>query len=434
MGIVRPFWGLCGYLFLVFLQPEWIWRFEGLNRVDFSYQKIIIGSIVIGVMLNLSEGNGLLKHRLFTLSAGTLVFIAWLSSFGSIQSTSSSVYFDVLWKSVLIMVILFHLTDSPKKVTLVFGAMTAGAFYNSFRLHDDYFAVGWCRWIRDSWGYKGDSNVICLFEMPCIAAGIAVFFASRNTYARVLAGISVFLLVHQVFILESRGAMLGLVALGLMLFTMIPKTPKVLLLVFVLSSAVAFVAGPPVVKEFSSIFLSQEERDASAESRFKLWSASLKIALDNPLLGVGPNAGQFAIPGYEPIYSGLAAKHPHNVFFEIASGCGFIALAAFLTLGAVPVLLALRIRRKYRGIRDPDLQLLTLIPIVGMPAIAVTGFFCGGGMVESMYYFSGISLGGLVAYERHLEQMIDEEALSEDSEGEVVDFDVDQEDPELMTV
>jgi hypothetical protein len=180
MGIARPFWGICGYLFLVFLQPEWIWRFEGLNRADFSYQKIIIGSIVIGVMLNLSEGNGLRRYRVLAWGAIALVFIAWLSSLGSIQPSSSALYFDVLWKSLLIMVILFHLTDTPKKAILLLGAMTAGAFYNSFRMHEDYISIGWCRWVRDSWGYKGDSNVICLFEMPCIATGVAFFFFTRK--------------------------------------------------------------------------------------------------------------------------------------------------------------------------------------------------------------------------------------------------------------
>ncbi len=434
MGIARPFWGICGYLFLVFLQPEWIWRFEGLNRADFSYQKIIIGSIVIGVMLNLSEGNGLRRYRVLAWGAIALVFIAWLSSLGSIQPSSSALYFDVLWKSLLIMVILFHLTDTPKKAILLLGAMTAGAFYNSFRMHEDYISIGWCRWVRDSWGYKGDSNVICLFEMPCIATGVALFFASRNTYAKILGGLSAFLLVHQIFILESRGAMLGLVSMGMVLFAMIPKTPKVLFLVFVLSAAVAFVAGPPVVREFSSIFANQEERDVSADSRFKLWSAATRIGLDNPLLGVGPYAGQFAIPKYEPLYGGMEAKHPHNIFFEILSGCGFIALAVYLTLGLLPVLVALRMRRRYSGLRDPDLQLLTLIPIIGIPGIAITGFFCGSGMIESVYYFIGISLGGLVSYERELEERLNQDSVPDSSQEDLFESEFEEEVAELTGV
>ena len=434
MGIARPFWGLCGYLFLVFLQPEWIWRFEGLTPSNFTYQKSIIISIGIGVLLNLSEGNGLLKHRAFVLCAGTLVFITWLSSFFTIQPAMSALYFDVLWKSVLIMILVFHLTDSPRKAVMVLGAMSIGAFYNSLRMHEYYLAIGWCRWVSESWGYKGDSNVICLFEMPCIVAGVALFFASRSTYVRVLAGISAFLLIHQIFILESRGAMLGLVSMGLVLFVMIPKTPRFLSLVFVLITAIAFIAGPPVVKEFSSIFASKEQRDSSADSRFILWSASVRIGMDHPWLGVGPYAGQFAIPKYEPLYEGIEAKHPHNIFFEVLTGCGFIALAVYLTLGMLPLLMALRMRRRYPIARDPDLQFLTLIPIIGAPAIAVTGMFCGSGMMESVYYFIGVSLGSLVSYERVLEERLNQEPLPDSSQEDQFDFEDEEEVPELTGV
>lgn len=399
--------------------------------MDFSYQKIIIVPVVIGVLLNLSEGNGIRKRPLFILSAVTLVFITWLSSLISIRPASSALYFDVLWKSVLIMVILYHLADSPKKAIILLGAMTAGALYNSFRLHEDYLAIGWCRWIRDSWGYKGDSNVICLFESPCIAISIVLFFFSRSILIKAFAGVSAFLLVHQVFILESRGAMLGLVGMGLMLFVMIPKSPKILFLFSILVSAVAFVAGPPVVREFSSIFAKQEDRDLSADSRFRVWSASLRIALDNPLLGVGPYAGQFAIPNYEPLYSGMDAKHPHNIFFELVSGCGFIALAAYLALGALPFFEALQLRRRYRGIRAPDLQMVMLLPIIGIPGIAITGFFCGSGMLESVYYFIGISVGALNACEREIDNRITAGTLTDTVPEETLDFEIEEETPEL---
>ena len=36
--------------------------------------------------------------------------------------------------------------------------------------------------------------------------------------------------------------------------------------------------------------------------------------------------------------------------------------------------------------------------------MALTGMFCGSGMMESMYYFVGISLGSLVAYKKYLDE------------------------------
>ena len=433
-GFVRPFWAICGYLFLVFLQPEWIWRFEGLDRLDFSYQKKIIICITIGVFFNLSDGNGFWRKPLLALSGGALVFITWLSSFISNNPQMSELYFDVLWKSVLIMMFLFHLTDSLKKFVFVFGAMTLGCFYNAYRMHDDYVSIGWCRWVRDSWGYKGDSNVICLFEMPCLAFSLCLFFFTKSIYLRVFALLSTFILVHQSFILESRGAMLGIAVMALIVFGSIRKTPKVFFLTFCLSVAVIFVAGPPVLNEFSSIFAEKEVRDVSAESRFMLWSAALRIAIDHPLLGVGPYGGQFVIPQYEPMYKDLFAKHPHNIFLEVASGCGLIALTAFCTICMMPVFAAMRLRKKFRRVREPDLEFLTLVPLVGVPGIALTGFFCGSGMMESIYYFVGISMGGLASYERWLDNRLAEDATLETSDPQPLDYVFDEEETALSGV
>ena len=95
LGFIRPFWALCGYLFLLFLQPEFIWRFEGLAGL--SYQQPMIVCIIIGVLLNLPQGNGF--HRNLVLLAGglSLVLVMWVSSLYSIRPTVSENYYDILF-------------------------------------------------------------------------------------------------------------------------------------------------------------------------------------------------------------------------------------------------------------------------------------------------------------------------------------------------
>jgi O-antigen ligase len=432
LGIVRPFWALCGYLFLVFLQPEWIWRFEGL--AGFSYQKTLILCILLGVLFHLSNGNGFRRNLFFLFSSGVFVLIAWISMTGSIQPFLSVPYFDVVWKSVLIMLVLFHTLDTPKKAMIVSVSMVAGSFYNAFRLNDDYLAVGWCRWVRDNWGFKGDSNVICLFEMPCIAISAALLISAKSKYLKIFSALSLLVHVHMVFILESRGAMLGLVTMAIIGFVFIPKSPKTLLVTLLVVLSVAVVAGPPVVKEFSSIFAAKEQRDVSADSRFKLWRAAFLIASDYPFLGVGPYAGQYLIPKYERDYAYLELKHPHNIFLEIASGCGFPALFFYLCLFIMPMVMSWKLRRQYYNPNDQFLQFITIAPLIGFPAMAITGFFCGSGMMESVYYYIGICLGGLVSY-RRLKIQADQDNEEEDPIMEwVEDFDEGIESPEFANL
>jgi len=398
LGIIRPFWALCGYLLLIFLQPEWIWRFEGL--AGFSYQKTLIVCILIGALLNISNGNGFSRNLFFLFSSGVFILLTWISMIGSIRPLLSIPYFDVLWKSVLIMLVLFHTLDTPKKAMIASIAMVAGSFYNAFRLNDDYIAVGWCRWVRDNWGYKGDSNVICLFEMPCIAISVALLVSAKSKYLKIFSALSLIVHVHAVFILESRGAMLGLVIMAIIAFGFIPKSPKTLLITLLVVLAVAVIAGPPVVKEFTSIFAAKEQRDASADSRFKLWKAAFLIASDYPILGVGPYAGQYLIPKYDIDYANLELKHPHNIFLEIASGCGFPSLFLYLCLFTMPMVMAWNLRRQFYNPNDQFLQFVTIAPLIGFPAMAMTGLFCGSGMMESVYYYVGICLGGIVSYRR----------------------------------
>ncbi len=78
---------------------------------------------------------------------------------------------------------------------------------------------------------------------------------------------------------------------------------------------VSIIAGPPVIKEFSSIFATAEERDESADSRFKLWKAATMITLDNPIFGVGGGATQYVIPKYERLTL-ICKRSTHTIFFS----------------------------------------------------------------------------------------------------------------------
>jgi hypothetical protein len=91
-------------------------------------------------------------------------------------------------------------------------------------------------------------------------------------------------------------------------------------------------------------------------------------------------------------------------------------------------------RRRYSGLRDPDLQLLSIIPIIGIPGIAITGFFCGSGMIESVYYFIGISMGGLVSYERELKERLSQDSTPDSDQEDLFESEFEEEVAELSVV
>jgi O-antigen ligase len=396
-GIFRPFWGLAGYLFLLYLQPEWIWRYEGLYEL--KYQKYCAICLLVGTVIQGSKGSRLRGWAAVSMSAmfGFLA-LAWLSSQNSVSTGLSSFYVDVLWKTVLIAFVIVKLLDTPRKAVQLMWAVILGCGFNSLRLNEDYFTTGVTRFINDSWGLKGDNNVYTLFVFPAMTSSAVLAFTSKDIKYRALAGFIALLLVHQLMLLESRGGMLGAVLSGTLLFFMIRKTWFTYAALFLGISAVLFLAGPQVQKEFLSIFAAKEERDASAESRFALWRAAVNITLDYPLLGVGPNAGQVMIPKYAIEYSEMDNKHPHNVFLEVSSGCGIPAVMLFLAFLLIPYWRFFSFRNKYVT-QSEFASSISLSALITVPGFCLSALFAGGGMIESVYLFVAIWTGGFLSIE-----------------------------------
>lgn len=68
---------------------------------------------------------------------------------------------------------------------------------------------------------------------------------------------------------------------------------------------------------------------ATIQERYELWSGGIEMALDNPIIGVGP--GNFArLIGIYQV--GKSKLPPHNTLIAIAAEAGFIGLALFVML------------------------------------------------------------------------------------------------------
>ena len=127
----------------------------------------------------------------------------------------------------------------------------------------------------------------------------------------------------------------------------------------------------------------EEERDSSAESRFYLWQAGLRITQDYPILGVGPNATRKLVPLPQYYEGGLpqSSKALHNLFFDISTGMGVPGLLMFSGFLFLPIWHCYRHRRTV----DDDLRLPCLAVMAGIPGYAVASMFSSGVLFETGY-------------------------------------------------
>ena len=178
----------------------------------------------------------------------------------------------------------------------------------------------------------------------CVAA--LVFTFSRGGYAAFAIGLSVACLVllpglQPVAVRRWAGP---LVAAG------VAVTVAVGLIVLVWQPAGEVASR--VVERTASI---ADAREGSNRAHLDLWTVGLRIAIDHPVLGTGPDSYALVFPEYRDIVlpAESAAKmarfrpeSPHNVYLAIASGSGFPALAAFVVLVGSCLVLGLRAVRR----------------------------------------------------------------------------------------
>jgi O-antigen ligase len=404
-GILRPKFGIAGYLFLLYLQPDWNWRWEGLYGIQ--YQKYLVISCAIGLLLHGLGKNMLLGWR--SVSLGCLIcFVAWCAvsyAFSSMPEISS-VYFDVLWKTAFVSYLIAKLAESPEDAILIGWAIVIGSGYNALRINEDYFSTGVTRYVNNNWGYKGDSNVYTLFTFPALVLAAVLSLTSSRWYLKIFASSIAILHVHQLMLLESRGGLLGAGFSASIFLVFVRKNFYVNTAILVGMIAVSLLAGPPVVKEFRSIFAAEEERDSSAASRLTLWRVTTEIFFDNPIVGVGPNVTQFLIPKHLPEYADLEAKHPHNFILEIGSGMGVPGVIAILGFLGIPYYIVFMRRKSFLSKGDCS-ESLALFSISMLPGFALASLFAGGAMIESIYFFAALVFC-LIRSENSAETELDE--------------------------
>ncbi len=327
--------GLAGFYVFVFLEPEWNWRWS--IPAGSNFQKYIGAAVILGFLISGMRGNrfrGWLGLSVYSLMG--FLGLAYVSSLQSINEAFSTYYLDIIGKVILVAIICIRVVNDPKKAWMLLWVMVVSQGYNAFRINEQYFLDGYSLYAFRDWGFKGDNNLYSIFTVPSIGGAFALAIHSTKNWQRALAGSILILQIHQLMLMQSRGTMIGAVFSAALGFLLMPKNRYTISCAAVAFAAGVVLAGPPVVKEFKSAFEPKENRDSSAESRFKLWDAGYRITLDNALIGVGPYAGQVMVPRYAPEFADLPAKGLHNLLFEISTGCGIPATVLYFGYFLVP--------------------------------------------------------------------------------------------------
>lgn len=380
-----PLIGLYVYVGFAILRPQEIFMFAG----DIKSISLYVGiAALIGWALN---GFG-------TWSMGRARGVVWLFlAFVSIFVLSASVALDkaVSFNSVFEFskVVLPFLAG----ITLIKGEKEWRPLLWTIVLCQGY--VGFEQNLNYVKGYNTaaigfggmDNNFFALSLVTTLGPAIALTLASKKWISRLVAAVATGFILHTILLTFSRGAMIGLVAVGLAAFVMMPKQPKYLAALLVLILVSARLTGPELFARYGSAFASSEERDGSAESRIDLWMDCLKVIEQYPGLGVGP-ANWRTIASQ---YGWSEGKSAHSVWMEVAAEVGLpgaFALLMFFMLALIKLWPIARAPQTDENRYEIAVASAVILAIVGF---AVSGQFVSAAGLEVPYYTTMVGIGML---------------------------------------
>lgn len=196
----------------------------------------------------------------------------------------------------------------------------------------------------------------------------------------------------------SRGAMLGLAAIGPFLFAKMRY--KVVLLMLVVIAIGAIGVTVPEKLERRAETIQSYEADGSAMSRIQAWNVAWNIALDSPLTGAGfrmSYIGDERWLSYDTTemekFWHQEARATHSSYFQVLGHHGFVGLGLYLALVGSVFLSLLSLARNARK-RDETVWIAEYAwaIMVGLVGHGVAGAFLDMAYFTLLYAFVAVTV------------------------------------------
>jgi O-antigen ligase len=229
--------------------------------------------------------------------------------------------------------------------------------------------------------------------------------ASRGVLRALAVGAAV-LFVFTISKTGSRGAFLGLIAVGgyvVLRFRTVRLSTR-LTVVSVCGCLLLAGATTKYWSQMDTILHPTEDYNWAGKDdfgRMSIWARGIAYAEDRPLTGVGPGAFNIAEGTISPLArrqeygKGLKWSSPHNSFVQVLAELGFPGFALFLAIlfyayRAATRLARASLRRGRKARRRGELSQAHAAALVGY---VVSGFFLSQAYAPYLYFVIGMIIG-----------------------------------------
>jgi len=319
-----------------------------------------------------------------------LIFLAWmlLTTIKSMYPVLAWPHFNEVWKIQLMVFVTMMLMQSKERINqLVWVIAMSLAFYG---VKGGIFTIvhGGAYHVKGPGGsFIGGDNEMALALIMTIPLLRYLQLTTRNMWLRAFLATAMLLCAVATVGSQSRGALLGLAAMGAFLWLKSRKKVLTALLGAVAVGLVLLVMPQQWYDRMATI--EAYETDPSAMGRINAWKMAFNMAKDRPLGGGFSSFQENSFVLYAPDPEDV--HDSHSIYFEVLGEHGFVGLGLFLMLGLMTWLTASWVIGRARRDREKqwaaDLAAMVQVSLVGY---ASAGAFLGLAYFD--FYYTLIAL------------------------------------------
>lgn len=332
---------------------------------------------VIGLVFSKEKRNPYIDSSVVWLT----IFVAWISitfPFSLHVEDSKDMFIKVLKIDLMILVSIAVLIEK-KHIQWFIAAMAFSLGFYGVKGGIFTIVGGGAERVWGPGGFIGGNNEIALALITIIPLMYYLYtIAVGRPWVRRLLLVSILLTAVASIGSQSRGALLGISAMGAFLWYRGDKKIITAIVLFVFAVGLASFMPESWWDRMGTI--KTYESDGSAMGRINAWIMCWNLALARPL-GSG-----FWIYGYDtfalyaPSPEDIAAAH--SIYFQILGEHGFVGFAIWIMIWVYVWLGAAYLRKE--GRKSPDTEWCVVLG--SMCQVSMIGFAVGGAFLSLAYF------------------------------------------------
>ncbi len=375
----RPHIGILLWGWLGYMNPHKLsWGFAH----DFPFAQITAIFILIGLFLSKES-----KKIPWTIELRALaLFILWMFTttvFAGDQKWAW-IQWDKVWKIQLMTFVTIILMQDKWRVQAMIWVIALSLGFYGFKGGIFTISTGGSYAVYGPSGtFIYGNNEIGLALIMTIPLIRYLHLTTKNGFLRLGLLITMWLSFVAVIGTQSRGALLGVAAMGLvLLLNSRKKFVMILLMIIIVPALLSFM---PDTWHDRMGTIETYEQDGSAMGRINAWWMAYNLAKDN-LLGGGYEC--FTRKNFL-IYAPNPRNHhdAHSIYFEVMGEHGFIGLGLFLLLAVLTLNSARKLIKEAKKHEETmwisDLAAMLQVSLIGY---AVSGAFLGLAYFDLYYH------------------------------------------------